>query len=246
MDEPLSNLDAKLRVQTRAELVELQRRLEATIVYVTHDQVEAMTMGHRIAIMNEGVLQQIGPPQDVYARAGEPVRRPVHRQPADEHRRRAASPATATRSSSRSPAAGHRSPPRSRTPSKRRGSRPSCSACARAPAARRRRGSHRDGRGRRVARPRAPRGLPARRRADGDRPPARPGRRSRAGRRRSHLDRARPSRCTCSIPTTGHADRPVSDERASRDHRGARPRRQQAHEVEGARPRLPAAAARRS
>ena len=51
MDEPLSNLDAKLRVQTRAELVELQRRLAATIVYVTHDQVEAMTMGHRIAIM---------------------------------------------------------------------------------------------------------------------------------------------------------------------------------------------------
>jgi multiple sugar transport system ATP-binding protein len=68
MDEPLSNLDAKLRVQTRAELVELQRRLEATIVYVTHDQVEAMTMGHRIAVMNEGVLQQIGRPQDVYAR----------------------------------------------------------------------------------------------------------------------------------------------------------------------------------
>ena len=66
MDEPLSNLDAKLRVQTRAELVELQRRLAATIVYVTHDQVEAMTMGHRIAIMNEGVLQQVGPPQEVY------------------------------------------------------------------------------------------------------------------------------------------------------------------------------------
>ena len=66
MDEPLSNLDAKLRVQTRAELIELQRRLEATIVYVTHDQVEAMTMGHRIAIMNDGVLQQVGPPQSVY------------------------------------------------------------------------------------------------------------------------------------------------------------------------------------
>ena len=67
MDEPLSNLDAKLRVQTRAELVELQQRLEATVVYVTHDQVEAMTMGHRIAIMSEGVLQQVGAPQDVYA-----------------------------------------------------------------------------------------------------------------------------------------------------------------------------------
>jgi len=68
MDEPLSNLDAKLRVQTRAELVELQRRLSATIVYVTHDQVEAMTMGHRIAVLDAGVLQQIGPPQDVYAK----------------------------------------------------------------------------------------------------------------------------------------------------------------------------------
>ncbi|MEX1007094.1 MAG: ABC transporter ATP-binding protein [Acidimicrobiia bacterium] len=68
MDEPLSNLDAKLRVQTRAELVELQRRLSATIVYVTHDQVEAMTMGHRIAVLDAGVLQQVGPPQDVYAR----------------------------------------------------------------------------------------------------------------------------------------------------------------------------------
>ncbi|MCU1428797.1 MAG: carbohydrate transporter ATP-binding protein family, partial [Actinomycetia bacterium] len=66
MDEPLSNLDAKLRVQTRAELIELQRRLSTTVVYVTHDQVEAMTMGHRIAIMNEGELQQVGPPQDVY------------------------------------------------------------------------------------------------------------------------------------------------------------------------------------
>ena len=66
MDEPLSNLDAKLRVQTRAELIDLQRELQTTVIYVTHDQVEAMTMGHRIAIMNEGVLQQIGPPQSVY------------------------------------------------------------------------------------------------------------------------------------------------------------------------------------
>ncbi len=68
MDEPLSNLDAKLRVQTRAELVELRRRLRATIVYVTHDQVEAMTMGDRIAILDQGVLQQVGVPGDVYAR----------------------------------------------------------------------------------------------------------------------------------------------------------------------------------
>jgi len=67
MDEPLSNLDAKLRVQTRAELIELQRRLAATVIYVTHDQVEAMTMGHRIAIMENGVLRQVDEPQRVYA-----------------------------------------------------------------------------------------------------------------------------------------------------------------------------------
>jgi multiple sugar transport system ATP-binding protein len=68
MDEPLSNLDAKLRVQTRAELIELQRDLHTTVVYVTHDQVEAMTMGHRIAIMTEGALQQVAPPQEIYDR----------------------------------------------------------------------------------------------------------------------------------------------------------------------------------
>ena len=66
MDEPLSNLDAKLRVQTRAEIARLHQRLRTTIVYVTHDQVEAMTMGDRIAVMNTGVLQQVGPPQELY------------------------------------------------------------------------------------------------------------------------------------------------------------------------------------
>ena len=66
MDEPLSNLDAKLRVQTRAEIARLHQRLGTTTVYVTHDQVEAMTMGTRIAIMNAGLLQQVGPPQEVY------------------------------------------------------------------------------------------------------------------------------------------------------------------------------------
>jgi multiple sugar transport system ATP-binding protein len=66
MDEPLSNLDARLRVQTRAELVELQRRLSATVIYVTHDQVEAMTMGHRIAILERGALQQLDEPANVY------------------------------------------------------------------------------------------------------------------------------------------------------------------------------------
>ena len=65
-DEPLSNLDAKLRVQTRAELSKLHERLETTFVYVTHDQVEAMTMATRIAVLNDGVLQQVGAPQELY------------------------------------------------------------------------------------------------------------------------------------------------------------------------------------
>ena len=66
MDEPLSNLDAKLRVQTRAEIARLHQRLGTTMVYVTHDQIEAMTMGTRIAVMNEGLLQQVGSPQVLY------------------------------------------------------------------------------------------------------------------------------------------------------------------------------------
>ena len=66
MDEPLSNLDAKLRVETRAEILKLVDRLDTTTIYVTHDQVEAMTMGDRIAVMNAGVLQQVGTPEEVY------------------------------------------------------------------------------------------------------------------------------------------------------------------------------------
>ncbi len=66
MDEPLSNLDAKLRVQTRAEIARLHQRLGTTTVYVTHDQVEAMTMGQRIAVMSEARLQQVGSPQELY------------------------------------------------------------------------------------------------------------------------------------------------------------------------------------
>ncbi len=66
MDEPLSNLDAKLRVQTRTEIAELHRRLGATFVYVTHDQVEAMTMSSRVAVMLEGDLHQVAPPQEIY------------------------------------------------------------------------------------------------------------------------------------------------------------------------------------
>ncbi len=66
MDEPLSNLDAKLRVQMRAELIKLHQRLGTTVVYVTHDQVEAMTMGTRIAVLKDGILQQLDTPQNLY------------------------------------------------------------------------------------------------------------------------------------------------------------------------------------
>jgi multiple sugar transport system ATP-binding protein len=66
MDEPLSNLDAKLRVQTRTQIASLQRRLGVTTVYVTHDQTEALTMGDRIAVLKDGILQQVGTPRDLY------------------------------------------------------------------------------------------------------------------------------------------------------------------------------------
>jgi len=66
LDEPLSNLDAKLRVQTRAEITKLHQRLETTFIYVTHDQVEAMTMASRIAVMNHGILMQVDSPQNLY------------------------------------------------------------------------------------------------------------------------------------------------------------------------------------
>ena len=68
MDEPLSNLDAKMRVQTRTDLAKLQRDLGVTTVYVTHDQTEAMTMGDRVGVMKDGVLQQVGAPMDLYDR----------------------------------------------------------------------------------------------------------------------------------------------------------------------------------
>src|SRR5690554_2470491 len=67
MDEPLSNLDAKLRVQTRTQIASLTRRLGVTTVYVTHDQTEALTMGDRIAVLKDGVLQQVGTPRELYA-----------------------------------------------------------------------------------------------------------------------------------------------------------------------------------
>ena len=83
MDEPLSNLDAKLRVETRAEILKLQRRLGTTTIYVTHDQVEAMTMGDRIAVMRDGVLQQVGRAEELYDDA-----RATSSSPASSARRR--------------------------------------------------------------------------------------------------------------------------------------------------------------
>ena len=81
LDEPLSNLDAKLRAELRAELKRLHARLETTMIFVTHDQVEAMTLGDRIAVMDRGRLQQVGTPEDIYRRPREPLRGPVRRQP---------------------------------------------------------------------------------------------------------------------------------------------------------------------
>ena len=66
-DEPLSNLDAKLRVQMRVELKRLHERLETTAIYVTHDQVEAMTLGSRVVVMKDGWVQQVGEPMEIYA-----------------------------------------------------------------------------------------------------------------------------------------------------------------------------------
>ena len=70
MDEPLSNLDAKLRVETRANIAALQARLGTTTIYVTHDQVEAMTMGHRVALLKDGILQQVDTPRNLYDQPG--------------------------------------------------------------------------------------------------------------------------------------------------------------------------------
>ena len=103
LDEPLSNLDAKLRTTMRAELARLHERLGVTTVYVTHDQVEAMTLGQRVVVLRDGVLQQFGDAAGALPAAGQPVRRGVHRLAADEPRRRAvdggrvASPATRCR-----------------------------------------------------------------------------------------------------------------------------------------------------
>ena len=87
MDEPLSNLDAKLRVQMRAELARLRDRLKTTTVYVTHDQVEAMTLGDRVAVMRDGAAAAGRHAADALPRPGQPVRRSLHRLAVDEPRR---------------------------------------------------------------------------------------------------------------------------------------------------------------
>ncbi len=99
MDEPLSNLDAKLRVQMRAEVSRIQRRVGVATIYVTHDQIEAMTMGDRVAVMRAGRLQQCDAPQNALRSPREPVRRGLHRLARDE-------PLQATRSTSRTRACG--------------------------------------------------------------------------------------------------------------------------------------------
>ena len=84
MDEPLSNLDAKLRVQMRTEVSRIQRRLGTTTVYVTHDQVEALTLGDRVVVMRSGLLQQVGSPKRALRPPEQPVRGRLHRLACDE------------------------------------------------------------------------------------------------------------------------------------------------------------------
>ena len=86
MDEPLSNLDAKLRVSMRASLSQLHDRLNVTTVYVTHDQIEAMTLGDRVCVLRDGVLQQVEHAAEPVRSAGQPVRRRFHRLTGHEHR----------------------------------------------------------------------------------------------------------------------------------------------------------------
>ena len=104
MDEPLSNLDAKLRVQTRTQIASLQRRLGVTTVYVTHDQIEAMTMGDRVAVLKDGLLQQVGTPRDLYEKPEQRLRRRLHRLPRDEPVRARRSPTAASSSAPVRPA----------------------------------------------------------------------------------------------------------------------------------------------
>ena len=100
-DEPLSNLDAKLRVAMRTEIKELHQRLKTTSIYVTHDQIEAMTMADQIVVMRDGIVEQRGKPLELYDQPGEPLRRGLHRLAGDElPARHAARARTARRRSS--------------------------------------------------------------------------------------------------------------------------------------------------
>ena len=120
-DEPLSNLDAKLRVQMRTEIKELHQRLKTTSVYVTHDQIEAMTMADKIVVMKDGVVEQTGGPLDLYDQPGQHLRRGLHRITGDE-------PACGQRAAQRKRSRGglsqrrtacrHRTAPRCRTGSR--------------------------------------------------------------------------------------------------------------------------------
>ena len=85
-DEPLSNLDAALRVQMRLEIDELQKPLATTLIYVTHDQVEAMTLADKIVVLNAGHIEQVGSPLELYHHPGKPFRRRLHRLAEDEFR----------------------------------------------------------------------------------------------------------------------------------------------------------------
>ena len=88
MDEPLSNLDAKLRVSTRAQIKNLQHTLKVTTIYVTHDQIEAMTLADRVVVMNKGVVQQVGTPTDIYDNPANTFVASLHRLAGDEPRQR--------------------------------------------------------------------------------------------------------------------------------------------------------------
>ena len=85
MDEPLSNLDAQLRVSMRSEIIKLHQRIRSTTVYVTHDQVEALTMGSRIAVLKDGRLMQVDTADNLYERPKSVFVATLHRQPGDEH-----------------------------------------------------------------------------------------------------------------------------------------------------------------
>ncbi len=103
-DEPLSNLDAALRVQMRVEIGELHNALKTTMIYVTHDQVEAMTMADKIVVLDRGSVAQVGSPLELYNQPERPVRRGLHRLADDEPRSRGASRREARRGDHRHPA----------------------------------------------------------------------------------------------------------------------------------------------